>query len=132
MKLDQKTSLLNICNALWFNTESKIVIRDWDAALCKFKKDPLTSNLNSFKLLRAKARKTIKQAKKISWQNYVNKLNLSTKTVWKMICKISISKPIALTSCLCKTMKQMVNKRLVWFIESNNLFTNFLSNFKSW
>ena len=55
------------------------------------KKEPLTSNLNSFKLLRAKARKTIKQAKKISWQNYINKLISSTKTntVWKMIRKIS-------------------------------------------
>ena len=62
-----------------------------NATLHKFKKEPLTSNLNSFKLLRVKARKTTKQVEKISWQNYVNKLNLSTKTntVWKMIHKIS-------------------------------------------
>ena len=38
---------------------------------------------------------------------------------------------IALTSCLCKTMEWMVNKRLVWFIESNNLFTNFQCGFRS-
>ena len=57
----------------------------------KKEKESLTRNLNSFKLLRAKARKTIKKAKKISWQNYVNKLNSSneTNTVWKMIHKIS-------------------------------------------
>ena len=67
-----------------------MVIQQRNAALCKFNKEPSTSNLNTFKLLRAKAMKTIKQTKKISWQNYVNKLNSSTKinTVWKMIRKI--------------------------------------------
>ena len=29
--------------------------------------------------------------------------------------------PIALTSCICKTMERMINDRLVWFLESNNL-----------
>ena len=58
----------------------KIAIKLLNAALCKFKKEPFTSNLNSFKLFRSKARKTIKQNKKISWQNYVNRLNSSTKT----------------------------------------------------
>ena len=28
---------------------------------------------------------------------------------------------IALTSCICKTMERMINDRLVWFLESNNL-----------
>ena len=30
-------------------------------------------------------------------------------------------RPIALTSCICKTMEIMINDRLVWFLESNNL-----------
>ena len=28
--------------------------------------------------------------------------------------------PKALTSCLCKTLERMINKRLTWFLESNN------------
>ena len=273
-----KTSPSNSRNTPWFNNECKTAIQLRNAALRKFNKEPSTNNLNSFKLFRAKARRIIKQAKKISWQNYVNRLNSSTKTntVWKMIKKISGKtqstplkhlikdnieitnikdiadtlaetfstnsssknankqflnhktktekqklnfksentesfnrlfslpelteaiqrshnttvgpdeihseflkqlppksldyllnalndiwknsripeswklatiipipkpgknslhpsnyRPIALTSCLCKTMERMVNKRLVWFLESNNLYTNSQCGFRS-
>ena len=47
--------------------------------LPSIKKKTLKGSLNSFKLLSADAGKTIKQAKKISWQNYVNNLNSSIK-----------------------------------------------------
>ena len=33
-------------------------------------------------------------------------------------------RPIALTSCICKTMERMINRRLVWYLESNKLLTN--------
>ena len=32
-------------------------------------------------------------------------------------------RPIALTSCVCKIMEKMVNNRLVWFLEENNLLS---------
>ena len=32
-------------------------------------------------------------------------------------------RPIALTSCLCKTLERMINKRLVWYLESNDLIS---------
>ena len=32
-------------------------------------------------------------------------------------------RPIALTSCICKTLERMINDRLVWFLESNNLIS---------
>ena len=38
-------------------------------------------------------------------------------------------RPIALTSCVCKTMEQMINDRLTWFLESN-IITNFQSGFR--
>ena len=33
-------------------------------------------------------------------------------------------RPIALTSCLCKTIGRMVNDRLVWVLETKNYFLN--------
>ena len=39
-------------------------------------------------------------------------------------------RPIALTSCVCKTMERMINDRLTWFLESNNIITNFQSGFR--
>jgi len=40
-------------------------------------------------------------------------------------------RPIALTSCICKTMERMINRRLVWFLESHNLLTNLQCGFRS-
>ena len=38
--------------------------------------------------------------------------------------------PKGLTSCLCKTMDRMANKRLFWFLESNKLITNSQCGFR--
>ena len=39
-------------------------------------------------------------------------------------------RPIALTSCVCKTMEPMINDRLVWYLESSSLITEALSGFR--
>ena len=39
------------------------------------------------------------------------------------------TRPIALTSC--KTLERMINKRLVWYLESNNLITKLQSGFRA-
>ena len=39
-------------------------------------------------------------------------------------------RPIALTSCLCKTMERMVNARLVYYLEKNNIITACQSGFR--
>ena len=40
-------------------------------------------------------------------------------------------RPIALTGCICKTMERMINRRLVWYLESHNLLTNVQCGFRS-
>ena len=39
-------------------------------------------------------------------------------------------RPIALTSCICKTMERMINDRLTWFLEANNIITDYQSGFR--
>ena len=39
-------------------------------------------------------------------------------------------RPIALMSCLCKTMERMVNDRLVWVLESKKLLSKFQCGFR--
>ena len=39
-------------------------------------------------------------------------------------------RPIALTSCVCKTMERLINDRLVWVLEDQNLLTNIQCGFR--
>ena len=40
-------------------------------------------------------------------------------------------RPIALTSCICKTMERMITRRLLWYLEAHNLLTNVQCGFRS-
>ena len=75
----------------WFDDTCKKAIRLRKAALRKFDTNPQRENLEKFKIMRAKARRTIKEAKRTSWRNYVSNINHKTsiKNVWKKIRQIS-------------------------------------------
>ena len=73
-----------------FDGNCKAVIRSRKAALGKLYLHPTAVNINNFKVHRAKTRRVITTSKKTSWQNYVNKLNSSSKS--KKVCDILLLK----------------------------------------
>ena len=75
----------------WYNNDCKNAVRQRKQALSKFCKYPTGANLKNVKIQRAKARRTMKSAKRNTWKSYVSKLNHKTpiKKVWDMIRKIS-------------------------------------------
>ena len=78
-------------NRPWFNNDVKNVINKRKSALRKFSRQPTQENLFHAIQMRAKVHKTIKSAKRTSWQRYVSKLNSRTpaKKIWDMIRKIT-------------------------------------------
>jgi hypothetical protein len=75
----------------WFNNDCKTAIKSRCKALDIFRKNPTTQNSINYKQAYAKARRTIRRAKRNSWKPYVSKINTKTpiKQTWDMIRKIS-------------------------------------------
>ncbi len=75
----------------WFNEDCKEAIKSRRKALDYFKKYPSGTNLLKYKAAYAKARRTIRRAKRQSWSEYVSMLNSRTpiKKTWDMVRKIS-------------------------------------------
>ena len=56
----------------WFNDSCKKAIKERKKAQRKFFSNPMLSSVQSFKLLRAKARHVVKQQKRNSWRHFFN------------------------------------------------------------
>ncbi|ESO88222.1 hypothetical protein LOTGIDRAFT_175894 [Lottia gigantea] len=69
-------------NKPWFEERNR--------ALRLLERSPTDNNVASFRIARAKARRTIRQAKRSSWQEYVSRINSRTscKSVWDRIRRI--------------------------------------------
>ena len=78
-----------------FNGECKTAIRTRNKALRKVKVSPTSANLDNYRILRAKARRIIKSARRQSWQTFVSKINSRTslKKVWSVVRKIAGKRP---------------------------------------
>ena len=94
----------------------------------------MLSNVQNFKLLRAKAHHVVKQQKRNSWRHFCNKLNSKTQTqkVWKAIRKIkgkggcnSINHLKVYGNLITdkKEMERMINARLMWSLESQGFLS---------
>ena len=75
----------------WYNDDCKEASKQRKETLSRFCKFPTKDNLNTYRVFRAKARRTIKSSKRKSWRAYVSNLNYKTpiKKVWDMVRKIS-------------------------------------------
>ena len=74
----------------WFDNDCKQAISEPKKAERSFRKSPCHSKLSSFKMYRAKARRTIKHKKKTSWRQFVSSINNRTpmNKIWNMINRI--------------------------------------------
>ena len=75
----------------WWTKECGDAIRARERALKKFDRRSTTENLIAFKKARAFARRTIKEAKAVSWRTFVSSLNRFTPTtqVWTRMKRIA-------------------------------------------
>ena len=97
----------------WFDDDCKTAVRKRRAAVKKFNNRPTKENLESVRIMRAKARRTIKQSKKRSWKSYVSKLNSrsSVKKVWDMVRKISGKRKKSNISHLIKSDESVITTK---------------------
>ena len=75
----------------WWTKECRDAIRARERAFRRFDRNSTTENAIAFRKARAFARRTIKEAKAVSWHNYVSSLNRFTPTtqVWTRLQRIS-------------------------------------------
>src|SRR6185436_14270981 len=93
----------------WFDDNCKAAISNRKSSLKLFSNHPTTANMDNFRMTRAKARRTIREAKKQSWQNFVSGLNsrITVKKAWDMVRKISGRGP-PVTVCHLTTNNTLV------------------------
>ena len=74
----------------WYDDDCKKAIKERKKALRKFNRYPTAENLNTFKILRARARKILKEKQRTCWRHYVSSINAHTPItkIWGMIKKI--------------------------------------------
>ena len=85
-----KSSISSKPRKPWFDDECKQAIKERKNSEKAFRRSPCHSKLSSFRIHRAKARRTIKQKKRASWKQFVSSINNRTpmNKIWNMINRI--------------------------------------------
>ena len=85
-----KSSISSKARKPWFDDECKQVIKERKKSEKAFRQSPCHSKLSSFRIHRAKARRTIKRKKRASWKQFVSSMNNRTpmNKIWNMINRI--------------------------------------------
>jgi len=65
-------------NTVWFNDTCKEAINKRKKALRKVKSSPTSKNIQQYQIIRGQTRRTIKTARRQSWQNFVSSINSRT------------------------------------------------------
>jgi len=65
-------------HTVWFNDDCKTAVKDRTKTLHKVKTSLTTENIEKYKIIRAKATRTIKWAKRRSWQTFVSNRTVAT------------------------------------------------------
>lgn len=123
----------------WFSEECKQAIKERKMAISELKRNPSNQNLAYYRIMRAKARRTIRQSKRASWHSYVSKLNsrTPTKKIWDMVRKIS-GKPGTSTISHLKTNNSTIEEpisivnTLGSSIANNSSSTHYSNSFRKY
>ncbi|GFW86828.1 putative RNA-directed DNA polymerase from transposon X-element [Trichonephila clavipes] len=139
----------------WWNTDCQTAYKNQRRLWGILRRYPTTENLLAFKKAKANARRVRRRSRRQSWIRYVTSLTSSTSSKqlwkkkehcfpssWREAIVIPILKPgkvatdplsyrpIALTSCFCKTFERMVNTRLVYVLEKEKCISPLQSGFR--
>ena len=96
----------------WFDDECKQAIKERKNSERAFRRSPCHSKLSSFRIHRAKARRTIKEKKRSSWKQFVSSINNRTpiNKIWNMINRIKGRKNSATVKHLSVNDKIITDK----------------------
>lgn len=122
----------------WWNEDCQYAAKKNNLALSKYKRHNTIENL--IELKRTKARRVIKESKRLSWQRYVSSINPDTtpKEIWGKINRIKGKNAIRNTTTILKDGK-IINKpqdivntlaETFEYLSSNNHYTQTFSQYK--
>jgi len=126
-------------NKPWINDDCKQAINERKSALRNLRHHPTITNLETLRIKRAKARRTIRTAKKNSWQSFVSKINKNTpmRKIWNMIHKIqgkNVKQPIKHLNVNGQTISQLpeIANTIASTISYNSSTKNYSPNFQKY